>query len=107
MSGKIPAAGARRRGASNFRAVAGAAYIRAAKSASAQSVAASPARSEKRLWGRARRSAAQFASRRDEPCWHVVDDLSDTMPVIAAELDTIETYLGHLLDELLGSGSTA
>jgi hypothetical protein len=33
----------------------------------------------------------------------VRDDLGEPIPVIAAEVDVIETYLGPLLDELLGS----
>jgi hypothetical protein len=107
MSEKAPAAGARRRGTSKSRAVAGAAHIRAATSASVSSVAEPPAHGEERLWGRARRSAAQRARRCNEPCWHVVDDLQDPLPVTAAELDTIETYLGQLLDDLLGSRSAA
>jgi hypothetical protein len=33
----------------------------------------------------------------------VRDDLGEPIPVTAAEVDVIETYLGPLLDELLGS----
>jgi hypothetical protein len=33
----------------------------------------------------------------------VRDDLGEPIPVTAAEVDVIETYLGSLLDELLGS----
>ncbi len=107
MSEKVPAAGTCRCGASRPRAVAGAAHIHEATSASVRSIAEPPVHGEERLWGRARRSAAQHARRSNEPCWHVVDDLPHPMPVTAAELDTIETYLGHLLDELLGSRSAA
>ncbi|RUM99893.1 hypothetical protein EET67_00725 [Pseudaminobacter arsenicus] len=53
------------------------------------------------MWGRARRSAAQHARRRNEHHWAVVDDLPEPLPVIQAELEVIETYFGDLLNELL------
>jgi hypothetical protein len=36
----------------------------------------------------------------------VCDNLGEPIPVTAAEVDVIETYLGPLLDELLGSGGS-
>lgn len=102
MSKQVPADGARRRGTSKSRAVAGASEIRIAEDASADSTnATAPSQGGERLWGRARRSAAQRARRRDEHHWAVADDLSDPLPVTQAELDVIETYFGDLLNELL------
>jgi hypothetical protein len=37
-----------------------------------------------------------------EPGLEVVDDLSQAIPVAQRELDVIETYLGALLDHVLG-----
>lgn len=36
----------------------------------------------------------------------VSDDLGPQIPISAAELEVIETYLGHLLDDLLASSTT-
>lgn len=37
----------------------------------------------------------------------VQDDWPDIVPVVAGELDVIETYLGTMLDEFLGSARLA
>ena len=37
------------------------------------------------------------------PAQHVIDDLPEVVPVGAQELDAIETYLGAMLNELLGA----
>jgi hypothetical protein len=36
----------------------------------------------------------------------VVDNLGHRVPICAAELDVIETYLGRALQDLLGSGAS-
>jgi hypothetical protein len=36
----------------------------------------------------------------------VVDDLGHRVPICAAELDVIETYLGRALQDLLGPGAS-
>jgi hypothetical protein len=38
------------------------------------------------------------------PPSHVIDDFPKVVPVGAQELDVIETYLGAVLNELLGAG---
>ena len=35
---------------------------------------------------------------------HVIDDLAGVVPISARELDVIETYLGEVLNGLLGRG---
>jgi hypothetical protein len=37
-----------------------------------------------------------------EPSLHVTDDLPQAIPLAKRELDVIETYLGALLDDVLG-----
>lgn len=102
MSKQVPVRGSRSRGKSKSRAVAGASEIRIAEEASANSTnVTAPSARQERLWGRARRSAAQHARCRNEHQWTVTDDLPEPLPVTAAELDVIETYLGDLLNDLL------
>jgi len=101
MSTRIPADGARSRGTSKSRAAAGARKIGIAECRSAATSVPSPQPGARRLWGRARRSAAQRARRGSERPWNVIDNLPDQVPVTQAELDVIETYLGDLLDKFL------
>lgn len=39
----------------------------------------------------------------DQRVWVVVDELPANAPVLPAEIDVIETYLGDLLDNLLSA----
>lgn len=107
MTTRVPADGARRRGTSKSRAVAGAQKIRTTGRSSDSTEATVPSAGAERLWGRARRSAAQRARRCNERPWNVVDDLPDPLPVTQSELDVIETYLVEHLDELLKSRPAA
>lgn len=42
----------------------------------------------------------------DQRAWVVVDALPASSPVLPAEIDVIETYLGDLLDSLLAARRT-
>jgi hypothetical protein len=101
MSEKAPAAGARRRGTSKHRAVAGAAHVRGATSASVSSIAKPPVRGEERLWGRARRAGQQRRRRAADSEWSMIIELPETVPVLPAELSVLEAHLSASIDVIL------
>lgn len=76
----------------------------------ADSTARPACRGPPQLAARRRDTAEPAAGQRRDECADsiiVSDDLGPQIPVGAAELEVIETYLGHLLDDLLASSTTA
>lgn len=102
MSKQVPADGARRRGTSKSRAVAGAPEIRTDQCASKRvDVTALSTASCERSWGQARRAGQKRRQRAADGEWSTVIELPETVPVLSAELAALEAHLGAAIDAIL------